>query len=161
MRITRPQMFMEIAHVVSRRSTCCRLNVGAVIVHDRSIISIGYNGRPSGAPHCEGNDCVGRSGCHEAIHAEANALSRIAGNVLGDFELYTTDSPCVDCAEHITWRLSAGHRIRRVFYDRPYRLRDGIDHLINLNIPVYRITPAGYIIDEESGNIMTAEDIDA
>jgi dCMP deaminase len=157
MRISRPQMYMEIAHVVSRRSTCFRLNVGAILVRANTIVSIGYNGQPPGAEHCRGNDCPGRLHCHETIHAEANALNRLAPEIdSASCEIHTTDSPCPDCA-----RLLIKGAVRRVFFQRPYRLREGIELLIQSHIPVYRVTPAGYIIDEESGNLLTAEDIDA
>lgn len=158
MRITRPQLFMEIAHVVAKRSTCFRLNVGAVVVADRRIVSIGYNGAPAGHPHCSGNSCPGRDGCRETIHAEVNAISRIPISVQETVELFVTDSPCLDCAEY----MSTGDYpiVKRVFYDRPYRLRDGIDRLIANHILAYRVTPAGYVIDEQTGNIMTAEDLD-
>lgn len=95
MRTTRPQMFMEIAHAVARRSTCMRLNVGAVIVQGRSIVSIGYNGAPSGAPHCLGNACPGKLVCRETIHAEDNALRHLPPLEPDSplLDLYVTDSP--------------------------------------------------------------------
>ena len=104
MRPTRPQTFMEIAQAVAKRATCMRLNVGAVLVQGRSIVSIGYNGVPSGAPHCTGNDCPGKQHCHETIHAEDNALRHLPGPVYStdfdemyELDLYVTDSPCRDC----------------------------------------------------------------
>jgi dCMP deaminase len=107
MRPTRPQMFMEIAHVVAKRSTCMRLNVGAVIVQDRRIVSIGYNGAPAGAPHCAGNDCPGKHYCQETIHAEDNAMRhlpaglRLVNNRVVDLDVYVTDSPCASCFDKI------------------------------------------------------------
>ena len=80
-RISRHLMFMEIAHTVAKRATCMRLNVGAVLVADRQIVSIGYNGAPSGAPHCAGNECPGKHHCHETIHAEVNAVQHLPGNI--------------------------------------------------------------------------------
>jgi dCMP deaminase len=134
-------MFMEIAQVVAKRSTCSRLNVGAVLVRDNSIVSIGYNGTPAGEPHCAGNLCSGRWGCKETIHAEVNALNRCpVWN--GDFDLYVTDSPCGDCLGHIL----ADGRVKRVYFGTPYRKTEHLDNP-NLGIAVYRVTPAGYIMN--------------
>jgi dCMP deaminase len=49
---------MEIAHIVSMRSTCLRRNVGAVIVKDKRILATGYNGAPSGLKHCLEVGCL-------------------------------------------------------------------------------------------------------
>ena len=52
------EYFMQVADVVSRRSTCIRRNIGAVIVKDKRILSTGYNGAPSGLPHCTQMGCL-------------------------------------------------------------------------------------------------------
>lgn len=152
MRPTRPQMFMEIAHVVAKRSTCMRLNVGAVIVQDRRIVSIGYNGAPAGAPHCLGNDCPGKHHCHETIHAEDNALRHLPLLRMGHYsaDLYVTDSPCAGCFEKI--RAHGG--IRRIFFGTPYRIND---HLIDEKIGIYRVLPAGYIMDWNTKELIGIE----
>lgn len=156
MRTTRPQMFMQIAQAVAMRSTCMRLNVGAVLVKDRSIVSIGYNGAPSGAPHCLGNDCPGKQHCHETIHAEVNAIEHLPGNIDISprklLDLYVTDSPCKDCFDYI-------HRwggVGRIFFGTPYRISD---HLIGhgRNIGIYRVLPAGYVIDWETKDLVNVE----
>ena len=46
------ELFMQVADLISFKSTCSRKQVGAVLVHDNRIISIGYNGTPSGMEHC-------------------------------------------------------------------------------------------------------------
>jgi dCMP deaminase len=51
-RISLQQMFMNIAFEVSKRSTCARVNVGAIIVKNQRIVSMGWNGAPSGKKHC-------------------------------------------------------------------------------------------------------------
>jgi dCMP deaminase len=147
MRPSRHQMFMEIAHVVAKRATCQRLNVGAIIVHNRNILSIGYNGVPPGEPHCSGNDCPGRFRCELTTHAEENAIKHMAirdtdRDLLTPIDLYTTDSPCMGCAalcQHVG--------IKRVFFAIPYRELAPLDFLLEVGIEVYRITPAGYVID--------------
>lgn len=155
MRPTRPQMFMEIAHVVAKRSTCMRLNVGAVIVQDRRIVSIGYNGAPAGAPHCAGNECPGKHHCHETIHAEDNALRHLTGldyRRRGPLDLYVTDSPCAACFD----RINRHGFVRRIFFTNPYRIND---HLIGhgQDIGIYRVTPAGYIVDWETKELVDVE----
>lgn len=156
MRPTRIQTFMELAHVWSKRSTCHRLNVGAIIVIDGVALSHGYNGTPSGAPHCSGNDCPGKMICKETIHAEINAIKRMP--FLSDGEtllpevkadMYVTDSPCPDCAREV-YRIG----IRRVFFAVPYRITDSLDWLIDHGVEVYRVTPAGYVIEWRTKNVV-------
>jgi dCMP deaminase len=135
-------MFIEIAHVVAKRATCQRLNVGAIVVHNRNILSIGYNGVPAGEPHCAGNDCLGRFRCELTTHAEANAIKHLTYLDAPKCDLYTTDSPCIACAalcQHVG--------IKRVFFAIPYRELAPLDFLLEVGIEVYRITPAGYVID--------------
>ena len=149
---------MEIAQVVAKRSTCMRLNVGAIIVQDRRIVSIGYNGAPSGAPHCLGNSCPGKHHCHETIHAEDNALRHLPPILHQETEdsplldLYVTDSPCEACFQKI---IDHGG-VRRIFFGTPYRIND---HLMGhgQNIKVYRVLPAGYVIDWETKDLVDVE----
>jgi dCMP deaminase len=145
-------MFMEFAQTAAKRSTCMRLNVGAVMVHSRSVVSIGYNGPPSGEPHCQGNGCPGRDGCHLSLHAEHNALLRVPPGIKGGLDLYVTDSPCAVCYD----LLASSCRVGRIFFGTPYRITD---HLLNSlwDIPVYRITPAGYTIDWETKEVVDVE----
>ena len=154
MRPTRPQMFMEIAHVVAKRSTCMRLNVGAILVQDRRIVSIGYNGAPSGAPHCSGNDCPGKHHCHETIHAEHNALRHLPYTEpmlwQNRLDLYVTDSPCAACFD----KIKDHGGVRRIFFANPYRIND---HLVSEKIGIYRVTPAGYIVDWSTKELVCVE----
>src|SRR4028118_148388 len=67
------EYFTRIAHEVATRSTCPRLAVGAVIVRDKRILTTGYNGSPSGMPHCDDVGCLirivdGREGCQRTLH---------------------------------------------------------------------------------------------
>ena len=135
---------MQIAEVVSRRSTCFRRNVGAVIVADNNIVSIGYNGSPAGEPHCTGNGCADPAkGCLRAVHAEYNAIQHIPKGVIGRrWSMYVTESPCATCAEYIECS-----PIGEVFFLHSYRLDAGRIHLMSLGIKLYRMTPAGHIID--------------
>src|SRR3954452_9947086 len=73
--------FMDIARVVSSRSTCERKFVGAVIVRDKTILSTGYNGSIRGLPHCpEAGHMMYTAHCVATIHVEANAIIQSAKN---------------------------------------------------------------------------------
>lgn len=143
MRISRPEMFMQVAKVVAQRSTCFRLNVGAVITVDNRIVSCGYNGSPPGQDHCLGNNCPGADGCHLTIHAEDNAIRYVPQGVqLLMKDLYVTDSPCLSCAQ-----LIAKSRIGRIFFATPYRDTAPLEWLHINKVEVYQVTPAGYVIE--------------
>ncbi len=104
------QYFMDIAVLVSTRSTCLRRQVGAVLVRDRQIISTGYNGAPSGVTHCADRGCLRQelgipSGERHEIcrgtHAEQNAIIQAArhGTVTDGVTLYCTHLPCLQCVK--------------------------------------------------------------
>ncbi len=155
MRISREVMFMDACEVFARRSTCCRGNVGAALVKDNDIVSIGYNGPPSGEAHCFGDLCpiTDTGGCQRSIHAEENAITRALkkGRVydLGGFHLYCTYSPCESCAN-----LIVRSHIKRVYYRTTYRLRIGLDKLLSNGVEVRKITPSGIIMDVASNRII-------
>lgn len=102
--------FMQIAELVSQRSTCLRRKVGAVIVKDRRILTTGYNGAPTGITHCDIVGClrerlnVPSGERHElcrGLHAEQNALLQAAlhGISLKGATIYCTNQPCIICAK--------------------------------------------------------------
>lgn len=142
-RISREHMFMRIAHTVAERATCQRLNVGAIIVRNNRIISMGYNGTPPGDEHCRGESCPGWiGGCKQTIHAEDNALRYIPDSITSlNLEMYCTDSPCPEC-----WNLiKRDGRITRVYFQTLYRIHD---HFGAMPVPeIYRVLPSGTVID--------------
>lgn len=141
-RISRHHMFMKMATDASERSTCYRRSVGAILVlPHNNVISVAYNGPPAGEPHCTGANCPGPAGCSRAVHAEYNAITRACVSP-ALATLYTTESPCPECAE-----LLITSKIKRIFYQHEYRIRDGLDRLVAAGVEVYRLTPGGYIID--------------
>lgn len=151
-RISREVMFMQMARAASMRSTCFRLNVGAIVTQENNPIAVGWNGQEPGAPHCAGNSCPGIvPGNCGTLHAEVNALTK-AATILRRFEdkwsvgvdLYCTDSPCGFCTEFICD--NAGLSVNRIFYEKPYRESDHLERLRGM-IEVYLVTPAGYIVD--------------
>ncbi len=104
------EYFMEIAALVAKRSTCLRRAVGALIVKDKRILATGYNGAPSGIPHCAEIGClreqlqVASGERHElcrGIHAEQNAIIQAAyhGVPIQGATLYCTNLPCSICTK--------------------------------------------------------------
>ena len=123
--------YLEMAEVWAQNSYCKRRKVGALLVKDRTIISDGYNGTPSGFENiCEDENGVTKP---YVLHAEANAITKVAksGNSSEGATLYVTASPCAECAKLI---FQAG--IRRVVYRDAYRLTDGIDLLKRAGVDV-------------------------
>lgn len=154
MRISRHQMLMEMARVASKRSTCHRLNVGAIIAIENRPISVGYNGSPPGEPHCAGNGCTlgPAGGCIRARHAEWNAIEFLRESIQDlDASIYCTHSPCRQCADHI---INAG--ITRVYYETPYRDTSAVDHLVWKGISVFKYSPSGYLFNHSDQSIMEA-----
>ena len=106
------EYFLEIAHLVSRRSTCLRRAVGALIIKDKRILATGYNGTPTKIRHCSETGClreqlnVPSGERHElcrGLHAEQNALlqASLHGVSVKGGTLYCTNQPCVICAKMI------------------------------------------------------------
>lgn len=104
------EYFLEVAKLVSRRSTCLRRCVGAVLVKDKKILSTGYNGAPSGIRHCIDIGCfrqkmkIPSGQRHElcrGLHAEQNVLlqSALHGIITKGSVLYSTNQPCSICAK--------------------------------------------------------------
>jgi dCMP deaminase len=101
---------MEIARVVSTRSSCLRRQVGAVLVKNRQILATGYNGVPRGLRHCDERGClrdelgIPAGERHElcrGLHAEQNAIIQAAyhGVAISGAEIYCTHQPCAVCAK--------------------------------------------------------------
>ena len=126
--------YLEMAEIWAQNSYCKRRKVGALLVKDRTIISDGYNGTPSGFENiCEDENGVTKP---YVLHAEANAITKVAksGNSSEGATLFVTASPCAECAKLI---IQAG--IKRVVYRDAYRLTDGIDLLARAGIEVEQI----------------------
>jgi len=114
--------FMEIARIVSKRSTCTRRSVGALIVKNKRILATGYNGAPTGLRHCMDLGCmreqlkVASGERHElcrGLHAEQNAIIQAAyhGVSIAGAQLYSTHLPCSICIKMV---INAG--IGTVYY---------------------------------------------
>lgn len=122
-------IYMELAVNLARRSHCIKRHVGAVLTRDTRIISIGYNGPPSGTHNCDeewpekGCPPDSKGGCSLAIHAEQNAILYAVRNNMSveGATLYITLSPCLACARII---FSMG--IRKVLYLNSYAAHKGL-----------------------------------
>jgi len=120
------EYFMNMAQLVSSRSTCMRRKVGAVIVKEKRVLSTGYNGSPKGTRHCDEVGCIREklnvpSGTrHElcrGVHAEQNAVTQAAyfGVSVDGSVIYTTTYPCSLCAKIL---INAG--IKEIIYSEGY-----------------------------------------
>jgi dCMP deaminase len=118
--------FMDIACLVSKRSTCRRRQVGAIVVRDKRILATGYNGAPTGLAHCLHVGClreelgISSGERHElcrGLHAEQNVIIQAAyhGVCIRDGTLYCTNLPCSICSKML---INAG--IREIIYKEGY-----------------------------------------
>lgn len=134
---------MTIAGTVARMSSAQRLQVGAIVVKDDRVISMGYNGMPSGWDNtCEdviqhSDDTTTLKTKPEVLHAETNAIAKLARSSESglDSDLFVTHSPCLDCAKII---YQSG--IRRVYYSCSYRDSSGLDFLQKSGVEVVQLT---------------------
>ena len=111
--------FMGIAQQVSKRSTCDRKNVGAVIVRDKVILSTGYNGSIRGVKHCdEIGHLIENGHCVRTVHAEVNAVAQSAmnGTEIKNSSIYLTASPCWPC-----FKVIVNSGIKKIYFGEFYR----------------------------------------
>lgn len=149
---------MKVAETFAGLSSAKRLHVGAIVVKDDRIISIGYNGMPSGWD----NDCEDKIYCDdgdwseqqlpktedlpwlryklvtkpEVLHAETNAIAKLAKSTESGMgaTMFITHAPCLDCAKLI-YQSGIGH----VLYRNSYRSDAGIEFLQKASVRVEKI----------------------
>ncbi len=147
--------YMKTAEVFAELSTAKRLHVGAIVVKDNRIVSIGYNGMPSGWD----NNCEDKVYANEwsvdnteweyqeedsghpynlktkpeVLHAETNAIAKLARSTESGegSTMFITHAPCVDCAKLI---YQSG--INSIYYRNSYRDENGINFLLKANVKV-------------------------
>lgn len=160
---------MRAALAYSECSTATRLKVGAIIVKNDAVISIGYNGTlPNRSNECEYREYMDRDAggwlepeeiektwpyaeppdehgyCRryrtvtkpEVIHAEANALDKLArdrGGADGSY-MFITHAPCLECSKRI-----ANVGIRKVFFNQRYRDDSGIKFLEESGVEIQEV----------------------
>ncbi|MEB5480920.1 dCMP deaminase family protein [Shouchella clausii] len=134
MRVSFNEYFLQLAELTSKRSTCQRLKVGAVIVKNNRILSTGYNGSIKGHEHCIDVGCLkndeGR--CIRCIHAEANALL-FAKTDLEGAVIYVTHYPCENCS-----KLIAQSGIKKIVYKNEYENTYSREFLRDLEVIHFR-----------------------
>jgi dCMP deaminase len=136
--------YMDVAERFAQLSSAKRLNVGAIVVKDDRIISIGYNGMPSGWDNCCEYEVMSDLGSHEkelktkpeVLHAESNAIAKLARSAESGegAAIFITHAPCIACAKLI---YQSG--IATVYYKTDYRSTQGIEFLNSSNIKVQRV----------------------
>lgn len=117
-RLSWQDYFMANAELISKRSTCDRAYVGAVLVKDNRIIATGYNGGVSATDNCDQAGHYMEDGhCIRTVHAEMNALIQCAkeGISTDGTEIYVTHFPCINCTKAL---LQAG--ITKITYKANY-----------------------------------------
>lgn len=121
-RINWDQYFIAQTNIIALRSTCTRLNVGALIVRENRMIASGYNGSVADGDHCIDEGCYIVDGhCVRTVHAEANAILQCArfGVATNNTTMYVTHFPCLQCCKQI---IQAG--VTEVVYEHDYRNHD-------------------------------------
>ena len=140
------EYFMNIAYLVAERSTCRRRKVGAIAVKDKRILATGYNGAPSGVPHCLDIGCLREemnipSGQrHEicrGLHAEQNVIIQAAlhGTSINGADVYCTTRPCMFCAKML---INSG--IQHIFFAEDYPDEMADELLREAGIPLQKIS---------------------
>ena len=135
---------MKTAKVYASLSSARRLQVGAVIVRDNRIISIGYNGMPSGwdneceevVPPNEWVEFEQLKTKPEVLHAETNAIAKLAKSSESGCgaTMFVTHAPCIDCAKIV---YQSG--IDTVYYKNDYRSTQGLDFLTKSNVNLVKV----------------------
>lgn len=134
--------YMKTAEVFAELSSARRLHVGAIVVKDDRIISIGYNGMPSGWDNnCEDEVTIfpqikELKTKPEVLHAETNAIAKLAKSTESGngATLFVTHAPCLDCS-----KLVYQSGINTVFYRNSYRDENGIQFLEKAGVRVEKI----------------------
>jgi dCMP deaminase len=123
-----------MSQVWGKNSHCKRMKVGCLMVKNKSIISDGYNGSPTGFPNiCEDDNMVTLP---YVLHAEANAITKLAKSTQSSdgSTLYVNLSPCFECSKLI---IQSG--IKRVVFSEVYRKPESLDFLFEAGIEVVKI----------------------
>ena len=147
--------FMRVAEETAALSYAKRLQVGCVIVKDRRILSIGYNGTPSGWDNCcedtikkvdiaEMTTTIETKTKAEVLHAESNALMKLcqSNESSAGSTVFITHAPCIDCAKLL---YQAG--ISEVIYKEEYRSRNGIEFLEKCGVNVWQKKTTGQLAE--------------
>ena len=135
--------FMDMAERFGETSEATRLKVGAILVKDTRVISLGVNGQPSGWPteQCEDDMNCTLPTVRHAEKAALDKLRRSPESAEGSM-MFVSHCPCLPCAIEM---LDAG--VKAVYYRYDYRSADGIKYLLDKGLPVYKIPQGGLQYD--------------
>lgn len=128
------EIYMDLAHMLAKRSSCNRLNVGTVITSTdyRKVLAVGYNGNAAGlANHCDRPE-AGNCGC---LHSEENAVINCDSPRAMEKHVFVTHLPCVACAKRL---INLGG-VQKVFYRTDYRYTESIEILKSVGIDVVKL----------------------
>lgn len=136
-------LYMDIARLAAERSYCTKLKVGAVVVTEEGMLSIGWNGSPPGHPNVCEKKVVQPDGTTllktipSTIHAEANAIYKMlrTGHSTNECILFTTHAPCINCACLIH---NAG--IKTVIYLNEFSDSHGLDYLLDSGVKTFPLS---------------------
>jgi len=138
------ETYMDVAERFAQLSSAKRLQVGAIVVKDDRIISIGYNGMPSGwdneceevVPPNEWVEFEQLKTKPEVLHAETNAIAKLAKSSESGLgaTMFVTHAPCIDCA-----KLVYQSGIDTVYYKNDYRSTQGLDFLTKSNVNLVKV----------------------
>ena len=127
-------VYLKMAKEWATNSHCKRSQVGCLVVKNKTIISDGYNGTPTGFPNiCEDEN---NNTLSSVLHAEANAITKLAMNTVTSMgsTMYVTLSPCFDCAKLI---IQSG--IKRIVFSELYRKTESLELLNQAGIEIVYI----------------------
>ena len=127
------KVYMDFAEIISKRSTCKRLNVGTVITTTdfRKVLAIGYNGNATGLDNTCDSDEPGNCGC---LHSEENAVINCDAPRETPKFLFCTHLPCKMCAKRI---INLGN-VKKVIYKTDYRKKDSIELFNKVGIEIVK-----------------------
>jgi dCMP deaminase len=133
-RPTFESIYLNLARSLADRSTCRRLKVGTVITSTdyRKVLAVGYNGNATGLNNDCDSDEPGNCGC---LHSEENAVINCDSPRHVEKIVFVTHLPCVACAKRL---INLGN-VKQVFYGEDYRLRNSLEILMKVGIPVDRL----------------------
>lgn len=116
--------FITMAHLTSLRSNCIKRKVGAIVVKENKVLSMGYNGTPTDMTNCIDGGCKRCTNTTESgkdldlcmcLHAEENAIMFLSREDLRDSTLYCTLNPCIGCLKKIIQC-----KIKKIVYKNEY-----------------------------------------
>lgn len=155
MRLSWDQYFIGIAFVSSLRATCIQAKHGCILVKDNQIISSGYNGSPSGEPHCIDEGCkMILNHCLRCRHAEVNAIIQAIHKQMSlkGATAYITGTPCTGCAKSLT-----REGIAKVVYERPYGKSDAVAIFKEAGIDFYQVSLDANMLIEKLSEVEPIE----